>query len=134
MLSQKLSTSLLETLRMQWRVEVTNLKIRRGYRHLASTVDLIEREVETELLIAREQILALPPHAKSAIPVNLFIERAEMLISIPEAARDYLKVSRSTVYRLANQGAIQIVHVRGSARIPIRSIEAYLEALCGGYR
>lgn len=134
MLSQKLSTSLLETLKTQWRVEVTNLKMRRGYRYLASSVDLIEREVETELLAAREQILAFLPHAKSAIPVNLFIERAEMLISIPEAARDYLKVSRSTVYRLANQGAIQIVHVRGSARIPIRSIEAYLEGLCGGYR
>lgn len=134
MLSQKLSTSLLETLKTQWRVEVTNLKIWRGYRYLASSLDLIEREVETELLAAREQILAFLPHAKSAIPVNLFIERAEMLISIPEAARDYLKVSRSTVYRLANQGAIQIVHVRGSARIPIRSIEAYLEGLCGGYR
>jgi len=133
-LSQKLSTSLLETLKTQWRVEVTNLKIWRGYRYLASSLDLIEREVETELLAAREQILAFLPHAKSAIPVNLFIERAEMLISIPEAARDYLKVSRSTVYRLANQGAIQIVHVRGSARIPIRSIEAYLEGLCGGYR
>ena len=134
MLSQKLSTSLLETLKTQWRVEVINLKIRRGYRYLASSVDLIEREVAIELLLAREQILALPPNAKSAIPVNLFIERAEMLISIPEAARDYLKVSRSTVYRLANQGAIQIVHIRGSARIPIRSIEAYLEGLCGGYR
>ena len=134
MLSQKLSTSLLETLKTQWRVEVTNLKIWRGYRYLASSLDLIEREVETELLAAREQILAFLPHAKSATPVNLFIERAEMLISIPEAARDYLKVSRSTVYRLANQGAIQIVHVRGSARIPIRSIEAYLEGLCGGYR
>lgn len=134
MLSQKLSTSLLGTLKSQRRVEVTNLKIRRGYRYLASSVDLIEREVETELLPPRELSRATLPSAKSAIPVNLFIERAEMLISIPEAARDYLHVSRSTVYRLANQGAIQIVHVRGSARIPVRSIEAYLEGLCGGYR
>lgn len=72
--------------------------------------------------------------AKSANPINPFSERAEMLISIPEAARDYLHVSRSTVYRLAEEGAIQIVHVRGSARIPVRSLEAYVESLCGGYR
>ncbi|WP_264785153.1 helix-turn-helix domain-containing protein [Aquiluna sp. KACHI24] len=106
----------------------------RRYLHLASSVDLIEREVETDFLLSREFTRAILPNAKSAIPVNLFIERAEMLISIPEAARDYLHVSKSTVYRLVEQGAIQVVHVRGSARIPIKSIEAYVDSLCGGYR
>ena len=73
------------------------------------------------------------PSAKSANPINSFSERAEMLISIPEAASE-LRVSRSTIYRLAEEGAVQIVHVRGSARIPVRSIDAYVESLCGGYR
>lgn len=134
MLSQKLSTSFKKTLKMLRRFGSLTGSLGRRYLHLASSVDLIEREVETDFLLSREFTRAILPNAKSAIPVNLFIERAEMLISIPEAARDYLHVSKSTVYRLVEQGAIQVVHVRGSARIPIKSIEAYVDSLCGGYR
>ena len=134
MLSQKLSTSTRKTLRKRRRFGSLSLSLGRRYQHLASQIDLIEREVESRFLQVESNDSAPMSSAKSAIQVNLFIERAEMLISISEAARDYLRVSRSTIYRLAEEGAIQIVHVRGSARIPLKSIEEYVESLCGGYR
>lgn len=134
MLSQKLSTSTRKTLRKRRRFGSLSFSLGRRYQYLASQIDLIEREVESRFLQVESNDSAPMPSAKSAIQVNLFIERAEMLISISEAARDYLRVSRSTVYRLAEEGAIQIVHVRGSARIPLKSIEEYVESLCGGYR
>lgn len=134
MLSQKLSTSSQKTSKTYRRFLTSKSCWGSKYPYLASHMDLIEREVDFRSLLAGYSASATMPSAKSANPINPFSERAEMLISIPEAARDYLHVSRSTVYRLAEEGAIQIVHVRGSARIPVRSIEAYVASLCGGYR
>lgn len=56
-----------------------------------------------------------------------------MLISIDEVAQNYLKVSRSTVYRLIEDGEIQMVHVRGCARIPLSSLERYTKRIAGGF-
>gem|GEM_PF-4892910 len=50
-------------------------------------------------------------------------------LSIPEAARDYLKVSRSTVYRLIDGGDLQLVHVRGCSRIPAQSLYDFMEKI-----
>ena len=133
MLSQKLSTSTLKTSKNHRRFELPRLCRTPKYTYLASHADLIEREVSFRFLLAGCSPSAFMPSAKSANPINPFSERAEMLISIPEAASE-LRVSRSTIYRLAEEGAIQIVHVRGSARIPKKSVELYVESLCGGYR
>lgn len=80
--------------------------------------------------------LSEPSLPKSASLPYLFnrTKESSLLVTISEAARKYLHVSRSTVYRLAEQGAIQIVHVRGCARVTVQSIERYLEELTGGYR
>jgi excisionase family DNA binding protein len=132
-LSQKLSTSTLRTSKNHRRFELPMLCRTPRYTYLASLRGLIERDAEFRFPHAWEKFQAQLPSAKSANPINPFSERAEMLISIPEAASE-LRVSRSTIYRLAEEGAIQIVHVRGSARIPKKSVELYVESLCGGYR
>lgn len=73
-------------------------------------------------------------NAKSAVFIQfLFSRKAAMLISIDEVAQNYLKVSRSTVYRLIEEGAIQMVHVRGCARIPLSSLERYVKRIAGGF-
>lgn len=45
--------------------------------------------------------------------------------SIPEVANDYLKVSRSTVYRLIETGDLELVHIRSCARITATSLKSY---------
>ena len=134
MLSQKLSTSVKKTSKTLGRFLPQEIWNEPKYEDLASAKHLLEREIDTRFLVPGIFCPAFMLSAKSAIPLILYFERAEMLISIPEAARDYLHVSRSTVYRLADEGAIQIVHVRGSARIPLKSIQEYVESLCGGHR
>ncbi len=75
---------------------------------------------------------AIALHAKCSISISQ-IQESLMFVTINEAARDYLHVSRSTVYRLAQQGAIQIVHIRGCARVPIKSINEYFQSVCEVY-
>lgn len=48
-----------------------------------------------------------------------------MFYSIPEVASDYLKVSRSTVYRLIEAGELELVHIRTCARITAESLDSY---------
>ena len=71
--------------------------------------------------------------ANTAVLYSLFSFIAQgatmKYLSINEVARDYLKVSRSTIYRLINQGEFQLVHVRGCARIPAQSLSVYMEHL-----
>ncbi len=73
-------------------------------------------------------------NSKSAVFIQFLSSRkAAMLISIDEVAQSYLKVSRSTVYRLIEDGAIQMVHVRGCARVPLSSLERYVKRIAGGF-
>jgi excisionase family DNA binding protein len=80
----------------------------------------------------QRQVNAL--NAKSAVFIRfLLFRKAAMLVSIDEVAQNYLKVSRSTVYRLIEDGAIQMVHVRGCARVPLSSLERYVKRIAGGF-
>jgi excisionase family DNA binding protein len=45
--------------------------------------------------------------------------------SIPEVAKEHLKVSRSTIYRLIESGDLKLVHFRTCARITASSLDAY---------
>jgi excisionase family DNA binding protein len=51
-----------------------------------------------------------------------------MLLNINEVARDYLRVSRSTVYRLIEQGEIRSVKVRGCTRVSEKEINLFIES------
>jgi excisionase family DNA binding protein len=46
----------------------------------------------------------------------------------PEAAAKVLSISRSKLYRLIQEGRIPATRVAGSVRVPIRALEAYIEA------
>ena len=51
------------------------------------------------------------------------IEGQRMLLNLSdEVARDYLRVSRSTVYRLIEQGELRSVKVRGCTRVAEQEI------------
>lgn len=70
--------------------------------------------------------------AKSAIHAIACLHRqskfqgaSKMFYSIPEVANDYLKVSRSTVYRLIEAGELELVHIRTCARITAESLASY---------
>ena len=59
---------------------------------------------------------------------NALTERQLMLLNINEVARDYLRVSRSTVYRLIEQGEIRSVKVRGCTRVSEQEISLFIES------
>jgi excisionase family DNA binding protein len=132
-LSQKLSTSVNKTSFTLGRFLPQKFWNEPKYEYLASDKHLLEREINTRFLIAGILYLASMPSAKSAIPLILYFERAEMLLSINEVATSYLKVSRSTVYRLVDQGQLQMVHVRGCARISQDSVSSYIKRISSGY-
>ena len=51
------------------------------------------------------------------------------LFTINEVARDYLKVSRTTVYRLIAEASLETVEVRGCRRVTKDSLSKYVEGL-----
>jgi len=55
----------------------------------------------------------------------------EMLYTVSEAAKDHLKVSRSTVYRLIRNGELQSVKVLGCTRITPTELQRF-ERMIGG--
>jgi len=54
-----------------------------------------------------------------------------MFYTVTEVAKDHLKVSRATVYRLLNQGHLQGVKLRGCTRITSAELERF-ERMMGG--
>ena len=59
------------------------------------------------------------------------VGRRLMLLTVPEVAKDHLKVSRSTVYRLIRNGELQSVKVLGCTRITPAELKRY-ESMIGG--
>lgn len=55
----------------------------------------------------------------------------QMFYTVTEVAKDHLKVSRSTVYRLIRNGELQSVKVLGCTRITPAELERY-EFMIGG--
>ena len=55
----------------------------------------------------------------------------QMFYTVSEVAKDHLKVSRATVYRLLNQGHLQGVKLRGCTRITSTELERF-ERMIGG--
>jgi excisionase family DNA binding protein len=52
----------------------------------------------------------------------------QMLLTIPQAAQR-LGVGRTTVYELTNAGELEVVHIGRCARIPIASVDAFVERI-----
>jgi excisionase family DNA binding protein len=64
--------------------------------------------------------------AVACLPNQLLNQGISMIYySIPEVAKNHLKVSRSTIYRLIESGDLKLVHFRSCARIPASSLDAY---------
>ena len=59
------------------------------------------------------------------------VERRLMLLTVSEVAKDHLKVSRATVYRLLSQGHLQGAKLRGCTRITSAELERF-ERMMGG--
>ncbi len=52
--------------------------------------------------------------------------RSVLLLTMIEAARA-LSIGRTTMYELVTAGEIDVVHIGRSARVPVASLEAYVE-------
>jgi excisionase family DNA binding protein len=64
--------------------------------------------------------------AVACLPNQLLSQGISMIYySIQEVAKNHLKVSRSTIYRLIESGDLKLVHFRSCARIPASSLDAY---------
>jgi excisionase family DNA binding protein len=64
--------------------------------------------------------------AVAYLPNQLLRQGISMIYySIPEVAKNHLKVSRSTIYRLIESGDLKLVHFRSCARITSASLDAY---------
>ncbi len=63
----------------------------------------------------------------------IHIERHWMLFTIEEVAKDHLKVSRATVYRLIRRGELRASKVLGCTRIDPKELARY-EQMIGGVR
>ena len=53
---------------------------------------------------------------------------ASMLLTIPAAAR-VLSIGRTKTYELIGRGDLEVVHIDGSARVPIDAVRSYVEQL-----
>ena len=53
---------------------------------------------------------------------------AKNLLRIEEAA-DLLSLGRSKVYELIRDGRLPVVHIGRSARVPVRALDDFVEAL-----
>jgi excisionase family DNA binding protein len=52
-------------------------------------------------------------------------------LSVPEAGRVYLGVSRNTAYALAREGAIPTIQIGRLLRVPVRALERILDEAAG---
>jgi excisionase family DNA binding protein len=59
-------------------------------------------------------------HARAEPPVR------PLLLTITDAARA-LSVGRTTMYELIAAGAIEVVHIGRSARVPVAALEAFVQ-------
>jgi excisionase family DNA binding protein len=58
------------------------------------------------------------------------VTEAPLLLRMGEVA-ELLQVSRATVYRMAADGELPVVSIRGKLRVPRRALEAWLAELGG---
>lgn len=49
-----------------------------------------------------------------------------LLLTMTEAAR-VLSIGRTTMYELVGAGEVEVVHIGGSARVPVAALEEYVE-------
>ena len=98
----------------------TSLSSRSGQR------DISLREVAADSIREEAQPANYAIPAVACLPNQLLLQGISMnYYSIPEVAKNHLKVSRSTIYRLIESGDLKLVHFRGCARITAASLDAY---------
>jgi len=96
----------------------------RGKRIAASSSRLRQRKVVlTEFFASAKEICE-----RRWLLCDAQMEGQLMLLNINEVARDYLGVSRSTVYRLIEQGELRSVKVRGCTRVSEQEISLFIES------
>ena len=134
--------------------ELSRKKRLRDARRSASCAELHEnlfeycaRKINTQCDLHRQTLAAIPiGWAAPKIHLTEFLVKAKrvnerrwsicnaqmkgqlMLLNINEVARDYLRVSRSTVYRLIEQGELRSVKVRGCTRVSEQEINLFIES------
>jgi excisionase family DNA binding protein len=74
--------------------------------------------------------LAAFPHGKAADAAGqpADSESAPVLLTIPEAGR-LLGLGRTTMYELIGAGEVEVVHIGRAARIPLESVERFVDRL-----
>ena len=72
-----------------------------------------------------------PPAETQPAPTDPAVEAARQaarLLLSPEEAGDRMRLSRATIYRMLERGDLRSVKIGTVRRIPVRELEAYIEA------
>ena len=65
-----------------------------------------------------------------AKPKQAALRHPEITISVEEAGRRYFDVSKNTAYRLVEDGTIPVIKIGRLLRVPVRGLEALVDAAC----
>jgi excisionase family DNA binding protein len=134
-LSWRLSQTISDTFRhaetraqnQEFRLENRGLKLKScsSKDHLESSVSSLREKIHPTEFLARN-------HRERRWSGECALkERQSMLLTVEEVARDHLKVSRATVYRLIRAGELRSSKVLGCTRISVQELERF-ENMIGG--
>ena len=95
----------------------------------APTYPNVEGNVLRPRPSSKHTLAAFPPgKADDIVGVRTDLAPAPLLQRIPEAGR-LLGLGRTTMYELIDAGEVEVVHIGRAARIPLDSVERFVDRL-----
>jgi excisionase family DNA binding protein len=77
---------------------------------------------------SKHTLAAFPPGRADDTAGDSDPEPAPLLLTIPDAGR-LLGLGRTTMYELIGSGEVEVVHIGRAARIPLESVERFVDRL-----
>ena len=95
----------------------------------APTYPNLEANVLRHRPSSKHTLAAFPPgKADDTVGRRADPEPAPLLLRIPEAGR-LLGLGRTTMYELISAGEVEVIHIGRAARIPLESVERFVNRL-----
>jgi excisionase family DNA binding protein len=94
----------------------------------APTYPNLEANVPRPRPSSKHTLAAFPPGKAADAAGDSDPEPAPLLLTIPDAGR-LLGLGRTTMYGLIGAGEVEVVHIGRAARIPLESVERFVDRL-----